>query len=53
MIMFNTKLINSLHITTPYAFYAIFSHFAGIIPEIPAIFSFKIIAIISVKEYEC
>lgn len=53
MIMFNTKLINSLHITTPYALYAIFSHSVGIIPERPAIFSFKIIAIISVKEYEC
>lgn len=53
MIMFNTKFINYLHITTPNGFYAIFSRLAVIIPENYAIFSFKIIAIISVKECEC
>lgn len=33
MIMFNTKFVNYLHITTSNAFYAIFSHSSGIIPE--------------------
>jgi hypothetical protein len=53
MIMFNTKLLNYLHITITYGFFAIFSHSSGIIPEPSAPFSFKIIAIISVKECEC
>lgn len=33
MIMFNTKFVNCLHITTSNAFFAIFSHSSGIIPE--------------------
>lgn len=53
MIMFNTIFVNFLHITTSNAFFAIFSHSPGIIPKPYAIFSFKIIAIISVKECEC
>jgi hypothetical protein len=53
MIMFNTKFVNFLHITTSNGFFAIFSHLLVIIPETCAIFSFKIIAIISVKECEC
>ncbi len=53
MIMFNTKFVNFLHITTSNGFFAIFSHSLVIIPETCAIFSFKIIAIISVKECEC
>ncbi len=53
MIMFNTKFVNFLHITITYGFFAIFSHLQGIIPELCPVFSFKIIAIISVKECEC